>query len=218
MMGAEESTGREWALQIGLTGSIGMGKTTLASQFNYLGFPVFDADASVHRMYSGGGSAVKPIEDVFPGVVIDGVVDRKLLGALVLSDSTAMSLLEAIVHPLVQQDRQSFLQEMSDLGHFLVIYDIPLLYEKPATAPYVDYTIVASADAPIQRQRVLDRPGMSAEKFESILAKQMPDEQVSMRYGCILKRVACYSCRWFNLSTLPYHNISYHTIYILTMT
>ena len=169
--------GRELALQIGLTGSIGMGKSTLASQFNNLGFPVFDADAAVHKMYSNGGSAVKPIEHAFPGVVVDGVVDRKELGARVLSDSAAMALLEEIVHPLVQQDREVFLREMSELGHFLVIYDIPLLYEKPSTAPYVDYTIVASSDADIQRQRVLNRPGMTTEKFESILSKQMSDEK-----------------------------------------
>lgn len=163
-------------LQIGLTGSIGMGKSTVSSQFRELGFPVFDADLEVHRMYDKGGAAVKAIEQAFPGVVTeDGVVDRKLLGSQVLGSPSCMKILEDIVHPLVKGRREAFLLEMADEGHFMVVYDIPLLLEKPTQQQHIDYILVASADTHVQKERVLKRPGMSKEKLDSILRKQMPD-------------------------------------------
>jgi dephospho-CoA kinase len=165
-------------LQIGLTGSIGMGKSTIASHFKTLGFPVFDADAEVHKMYDRGGDAVGAINDAFPGVVTEsGMVDRGLLGASVLSNAIALKTLEGIVHPLVKEKREIFLQSMAADGHFLVLYDIPLLFEKPELQDNIDYTIVTSADAQVQEKRVLERPGMTKEKFKSILTKQMPDAE-----------------------------------------
>lgn len=165
-------------LQIGLTGSIGMGKSTVSNQFRELGFPVFDADQEVHTMYDKGGAAVSAIEQAFPGVVTEGgVVDRKLLGSRVLGSPASMETLEDIVHPLVKEKREMFLQKMANEGHFLVVYDIPLLLEKPTQQRDIDYILVTSADAHIQEERVLRRKGMSKEKFDSILSKQMPDEE-----------------------------------------
>ena len=159
----------ELPLQIGLTGSIGMGKSTVSNQFRELGFPVFDADEEVHRMYDRGGDAVDAIEQAFPGVVTGaGMVDRKLLGARVLESPESMKKLEEIVHPMVKQKREVFLQDMANEGHFLVVYDIPLLLEKPNQQHHIDYIIVTSADAQIQEERVLQRSGMTKEKFNSI--------------------------------------------------
>lgn len=171
---AAASTGFK-TLQIGITGSIGMGKTTISHILRDLGFPVFDADACVHTLYSKDGKAVSSIERLYPDVIVDGSVDRKLLGGKVLGDSDAMRALENIVHPLVKEEREMFYTMKSEQGHFMVIYDIPLLFENPGQVS-IDYSIVVSASGSIQKERVLQRPGMSEEKFESILSKQMPDE------------------------------------------
>lgn len=163
-------------LQVGLTGSIGMGKSTCTKHFRAMGFPVFDADAAVNELYSAGGAAVDPIGKLFPDAIIDSAVSRPVLGKKVVEDSTIWKILEEIVHPLVSAKRRQFFEKAKSEGHFMVIYDIPLLLENPANHE-VDYTIVVTADAEVQRERVLMRPGMTEEKFTSILSKQMPDKK-----------------------------------------
>ncbi|MDD7909531.1 MULTISPECIES: dephospho-CoA kinase [Pseudovibrio] len=157
---------------LGLTGSIGMGKSTTAKMFAEAGAAVYDADAAVHRLYSG--RAVAPVEQAFPGVSKNGVIDRAALGKIVLSDKAAMAQLEAIVHPLVHEEELAFLQRAREERRRVAVLDIPLLLEK-WVPDRVRAVCVVSASAEVQRQRVLDRPGMSEEKFQSILAKQMPD-------------------------------------------
>lgn len=161
-------------IQIGLTGSIGMGKSTISKHFKALGFPVFDADAAVHALYSLGGAAVSPIAEIFPEAVICGAVDRTILSKLVLESPDSIKRLEALVHPLVRKEREAFYSFHAAQGQLLVLYDIPLLFENP-THQTVDYTIVASAGSETQKRRVLQRPNMTPEKLRSILSKQMPD-------------------------------------------
>ncbi len=156
---------------LGLTGSIGMGKSATADIFRRLGVPVHDADAAVHRLY--GGRAAPLIEKAFPGTVARGVVDRARLGAAVLSDPARLRELEAIVHPLVRGEEESFLERVSSLSPIAVL-DIPLLFETGGETR-CDAVLVVTAPAWVQRQRVLARPGMTEEKFNAILAKQMPD-------------------------------------------
>ncbi len=156
---------------LGLTGSIGMGKSATADIFRRLGIPVHDADAAVHRLY--GGRAAPLIEKAFPGTVAGGVVDRARLGAAVLSDPARLRELEAIVHPLVRGEEESFLERVSSLSPIAVL-DIPLLFETGGETR-CDAVLVVTAPAWVQRQRVLARPGMTEEKFNAILAKQMPD-------------------------------------------
>jgi dephospho-CoA kinase len=163
-------------LQVGLTGSIGMGKSTCTKHFRAMGFPVFDADAAVNELYSAGGDAVDPISKLFPDAIIDSAVSRPMLGKKVIEDSKVWKILEDIVHPLVSAKRRQFFEKAKSEGHFMVIYDIPLLLENPASHE-VDYTIVVTADADVQKERVLMRPGMTEEKFISILSKQMPDKK-----------------------------------------
>lgn len=163
-------------LLIGLTGSIGMGKSETARMFARLGLPVYDADAAVHHLYGAGGAAVAPIEAAFPGVTKDGGVDRASLSSRVLNDREAMKRLEAIIHPLVGQAQLDFLFAADNAGAAMVVLDIPLLFETGGETR-VDVTVVVSAPASLQRERVLARPGMTAEKFESILAKQTPDAE-----------------------------------------
>lgn len=161
-------------LHLGLTGSIGMGKTTVAAMFRDMGVPVFDADAAVHRLYARGGAAVAPVREAFPGAVVDDAVDRDRLSHLVLGDTAALKRLEGIVHPLVGQERQRFLEEAEASGAAFVVLDIPLLFETGGE-DRVDATAVVSAPAEAQEARVLQRPGMTSEKFAAILAKQVPD-------------------------------------------
>ena len=161
-------------LVVGLTGSIGMGKSTVAAMFAALGVPVFDADAEVHSLQARGGALVPAIEAAFPGVTRDGAVDRARLGALVLGDRPALSRLEAIVHPAVAAERRRFLQ--SHIAQPLVVMDIPLLFEKTGRAQ-VDAVVVVSAPPEVQKARVLARPGMSEDKFQHILGLQVPDRQ-----------------------------------------
>lgn len=163
-------------LLIGLTGSIGMGKSETAKMFARLGLPVYDADAAVHRLYQAGGAAVAPIEAAFSGVTKDGAIDRTALGQRVLNDREAMKRLETIIHPLVGQSQMDFLFAAEDDGAAAVVLDIPLLFETGGETR-VDVTVVVSAPAEVQRARVLARPGMTPEKFEAILAKQMPDAE-----------------------------------------
>lgn len=165
-----------WVL--GLTGSIGMGKSATARMFRALGVPVHDADASVHALYRG--TAVAPVEAAFPGVTRDGVIDRAALGARVLGDAEAMRRLEAIVHPLVREAEAAFLTKARDKGARLVVLDIPLLFETGGDRR-VDAVAVVSASKAVQRDRVLAREGMTDEKFATILAKQMPDEEKRRR-------------------------------------
>ncbi|MCP3056787.1 dephospho-CoA kinase [Aurantimonas marianensis] len=163
---------------LGLTGSIGMGKSTAAAMFADEGVPVHDADAAVHRLYAGRAAPL--IAAAFPGTVIDGVVDRAALGAEVLNDPAGMQRLEAIVHPLVRAEEEAFLDAARNSGAKLAVLDIPLLYETGAETR-CDKVVVVSAPAEIQRERVLRRPGMSEEKFRAILAKQLPDAEKRAR-------------------------------------
>eukprot|EP00600_Ochromonadales_sp_CCMP1393_P015050 CAMPEP_0174996254 /NCGR_PEP_ID=MMETSP0005-20121125/289_1 /TAXON_ID=420556 /ORGANISM="Ochromonas sp., Strain CCMP1393" /LENGTH=533 /DNA_ID=CAMNT_0016250635 /DNA_START=132 /DNA_END=1733 /DNA_ORIENTATION=+ len=175
-MNANATNKKISTLQIGLTGSIGMGKSTISKQLTQLGFPVFDADLEVHKLYAPGGKAVAPMQARFPEVVINGGIDRSKLTARIMSDSESLPIVEKIVHPLVIAERQRFYEESCAAGKLLVVYDIPLLFEN-IDRYSVDYTIVATADEEIQRQRVMARAGMTTEKFASILAKQVPDQE-----------------------------------------
>jgi dephospho-CoA kinase len=156
---------------LGLTGSIGMGKSATADLFRQLGVPVHDADATVHRLYRGRAASL--IEKAFPGTVADEAVDRTRLGAAVLNSPERLKQLEAIVHPLVREEEENFLARISALAPIAVL-DIPLLFETRGEAR-CDAALVVTAPAEVQRERVLARPGMTAEKFSAILAKQMPD-------------------------------------------
>lgn len=159
---------------LALTGSIGMGKSTTAGMFRDLGVPVHDADATVHALYAGRAAPV--IDEQFPGVVKDGVVDRAALGAIVLADPEAMKKLEAIVHPMVWQEEQTFLAAARERGEQLVVLDIPLLFETGGEGR-ADGVVVVTCEPDEQRRRVLARPGMTEAKFESILARQVPDSE-----------------------------------------
>jgi dephospho-CoA kinase len=157
---------------IGLTGSIGMGKSTTAKLFEAEGVPVADSDAIVHGLYAG--KAVPLIEAAFPGTVVDGSVDRTKLGGMVIGKPDAMKKLEAIIHPLVRIAQDEFLTKAKADGLKFAVLDIPLLFETKAESR-VDKIVVVTAPADIQRQRVLARPGMTLEKFDAILARQKPD-------------------------------------------
>ena len=159
-------------LIIGLTGSIGMGKSAVAAMFADENVPVFDADAAVHDLQKAGGALVPAIESAFPGTTGPEGVDRKALGAAVFGDRDRLALLESIIHPAVAERRKAFLAAHQDSD--LILFDIPLLFEKNGAAG-VDFVVVVSAPAPIQRERVLARANMSADKFEHILALQMND-------------------------------------------
>lgn len=167
-------------LLIGLTGSIGMGKSTTAAMFREHGVPVYDADAAVHDLYDVGGAAVGPVEAAFPGVVQGGAVDRELLRQRVLGDPEALKRLNAIVHPLVGQDRLGFFETAKAQGADMVVLDIPLLYETGGDAR-MDAVVVVSAPAAMQRERVLARPGMTPDRFDAILAQQMADAEKRAR-------------------------------------
>ena len=159
---------------VGLTGSIGMGKSTAARMLREMGVPVYDADAAVHRLQAPGGRALPPIEAAFPGVVKAGVLDRQALGARVFGNKEALRRLEAIVHPLVAQDQRRFVRRAALRGAPLVVLDIPLLFEGMGERR-VDGVLVVSAPAFLQRLRVMARPGMTAEKLAGILRQQVPD-------------------------------------------
>ncbi len=159
---------------VGLTGSIGMGKSTVADMFEVRGVPVFDADAEVRRMQGPGGTLLAGIEHAFPGTTGRDGVDRAKLGAAVFDDAAALARLEAIVHPAVRAARETFL--LAHAGAKLVVFDIPLLFEKSGVDE-VDAVLVVTAPPEVQRARVLARPGMTAARFAQILALQMPDAE-----------------------------------------
>ncbi len=161
-------------LLIGLTGSIGMGKSQTALLFAEQGVPVYDADATVHALYGKGGAAVAPVGALFPDVIVDGAIDRGKLSTHVVNDAAALKRLEAVVHPLAGQAQIKFLRHHLDAGTPAVVLDIPLLLETGAQ-DRVDVVVLVSAPFEIQRQRVLARPNMAEEKFNAIVAKQMPD-------------------------------------------
>ncbi len=164
------------ALVIGLTGSIGMGKTTAARQLRAMGAKVCNADAIVHRLLASGGKAVAKVSEVFPAALKNGAIDRKALGAIVFQDKQKLKQLEHILHPLVVAQEEHFVRQSSAKGARLVVLDIPLLFETGAQAR-CDKVLVVSAPYFIQAQRVMSRPGMTPEKFRQVLLSQMPDRQ-----------------------------------------
>ena len=171
---------------LGLTGSIGMGKSTVAQFFRDEGVPVYDADAAVHALYAEGGAAVGPVGEAFPQAIVEGAVDRERLSKAVLNDADALARLERIVHPLVGAAQMQFLDDARRAGAPIVVLDIPLLYEKGGEKR-VDVVAVVSAPADIQRARVLGRPGMTPEKFEAILSKQTPDSEKRARADFVIE-------------------------------
>ncbi len=161
-------------LIVGLTGSIGMGKSTLAAHLRTHGSPVFDADAAVHRLYRA--EAVPLIERAFPGTTSDGTVDRTLLAGALAEDPNSFKRLEAIVHPLVRASERTFLQAAEAAGNAIAVLEIPLLLETGADR-LVDVVMLASTSAELQRARVLQRPGMTPERLELVLSRQLPDAE-----------------------------------------
>jgi dephospho-CoA kinase len=168
---------------LGLTGSIGMGKSTVAGMFRALHVPVFDADAAVHVLQGPGGALVEAIEARYPGTTGPRGVDRQRLGAIVLGDTDALRSLEALVHPAVHQERKRFLE--ANVDRPLVVLDIPLLFEKGGPIG-LDAVAVVSAPADVQRERVLARHGMTEQRFEQILSRQMPDADKRARADFII--------------------------------
>ncbi len=165
---------------LGLTGSIGMGKTTAAKMLRRMGLPLHDADRAVHRLLAKGGAMVAAVEAAFPGVVIEGAVDRARLGAQVFEDREALQRLEAILHPAVRRATRDFLGRQARAGRSLVVLDIPLLFETGGEAQ-CDAVVVVTAPSFVQRERVMGRRGMPAARFQAILAKQMPDREKRRR-------------------------------------
>jgi len=168
---------------LGLTGSVGMGKSTTARFFAEARVPVHDADAVVHRLYEG--EAVGAIEAAFPGTTADGKVDRAKLGARVLDDAAGLKRLETIVHPLVQRAQDRFLAEAEARGEKVAVLDIPLLFEVGKDRQ-CDAVVVVTAPPEVQRARVLERPGMTAEKLDAMLARQLPDAEKRRRADFIV--------------------------------
>ncbi len=170
---------------VGLTGSIGMGKSTTSAMFQAEGVPVYDADAAVHALYAKGGAAVAPVEAAFPGVVVDGAIDRAKLSAQVVGKPEALKRLEAVVHPLVGESRKVFFEAAAAANAPLVILDIPLLFETGGERN-VAAVIVVSAPEAVQRERVMARPDMTAEKLDAILARQLPDAEKRARADIVI--------------------------------
>jgi dephospho-CoA kinase len=170
---------------LGLTGSVGMGKSTAAAMLKRMGVAVYDADAAVHRMMRRGGSAVAPVAAAFPGVERDGAIDRAALGRRVFGDDAAMKKLEAIIHPRVRDDERAFLAAMRRRKTKLVVMDVPLLFESGRDKRY-DATMVVTAPAFLQRDRVLARPGMTPAQFAAIKARQIPDREKRQRADFIV--------------------------------
>lgn len=172
--------------RLGLTGSIGMGKSTTAGFFRAAGLPVWDADAAVHRLYSAGGAAVAPIGALLPDAVIGGAVSRDRLKQVLARDAKLLPKLEHIVHPLVAADREAFAAKtVTDIA----VFDIPLLFEK-GTETDMDATLLVTAPAPLQRARVLARPGMTEAQFALILSRQMPDRDKRARATHIIETLS----------------------------
>ena len=170
---------------VGLTGSIAMGKSETARMFARLGYPVFDADQTVHRLYSKGGKAVKPVAQAFPGALVGGAIDRKRLAIRVMGKPRALKTLESIVHPLVHKQERAFLKAARAAGHQLVVLDIPLMFES-GRLDDVDMVVVASAPAELQRARALERPGMTPEKLDLMMGRQVPDKDKRSRADFVI--------------------------------
>ena len=171
---------------LGLTGSIGMGKTTAATMLRRMGLPLHDADRAVHRLLARGGAAVAAVEAAFPGVVADGAVDRERLAGQVFEDRAALKRLEGILHPAVRRATRTFLGRQVRAGRRLVVLDIPLLFETGSEA-ICDAVAVVTAPPFVQRDRVMGRRGMTAVRFQAILAKQMPDREKRRRADFVVK-------------------------------
>ena len=171
---------------VGLTGSIGMGKTTAADMFRDLGVAVYDSDAAVHGLLAKDGAAVADVEVAFPGAVRDGAADRAVLRERVFGDSAALRRLEAIIHPKVRQVQRKYLRRAAARGERLVVLDIPLLFEV-GLAAQCDAVVVVTAPAFLQRARVLARPGMTPETLAGILANQLPDREKRQRAGFVVE-------------------------------
>jgi dephospho-CoA kinase len=174
---------------LGLTGSIGMGKTTTARFFAEAGVPVFDADAAVHRLYAG--EAVAAIEAAFPDTTTEHGVDRGKLAQAVVGDPAALARLETIIHPLVRREELRFIDEANKAGARVAVLDIPLLFETGRDS-LVDAVVVVSAPPEVQRARVFERPGMTDEKFRALLEKQMPDEEKRRRADFVVDSSGSY--------------------------
>ena len=173
---------------LGLTGSIGMGKSTTAQMFKDRGIPVYDADAAVHDLYAKDGAAVEPISNLVSGVIEDGAVDREALRVAVFKDDTLLPKIEATVHPLLTESRKRFFSENRKAP--IVLLDIPLLFETGGDKN-VHKIVVVTAPAEVQRTRVLARPDMTGERFQSILAKQIPDEEKRGRADFVINTDEC---------------------------
>jgi len=191
-------------IRLGLTGSIGMGKSTTSDMFAEQGIPIYSADTQVHKLYESE-PALSLIEAAFPDVIRQGRIERSLLSHYISRDTQALKKLEAIVHPLLQEHEQAFLHQARAAHHQLVVLDIPLLYETQAQNR-VDYVVVVSAPAPIQRQRVLARTNMGQEKYQAILTRQLPDEEKRRRADFIIntacsldetRMMVCSICNFF---------------------
>ena len=172
-------------ITLGLTGSIGMGKTTTAQMFEEQGCPVFDADAAVHRLYDKDGKAVPLIRAVFPDAIKDGAIDRAVLGQHMRKDPLNLKVLESFIHPMVGELRATFFENAKASGADIVIMDVPLLFETGGDA-YVDKVVVVTAPVEVQRTRVMARPGMSEELFRSLLSRQMPDAEKRKRADYVI--------------------------------
>lgn len=172
-------------LVVGLTGSLGMGKTTAAAMFADAGVPVFDADATVHALYAPSGAAVAPIAAAFPETLVDGAIDRVRLGRCVVGNAAAFQRLEAIVHPLVRARENAFRAKVAAEGRRIALFDIPLLFETHADTR-VDVIVVVSTTPDRQRERVLSRPGMNAARFDALVARQTPDAEKRARAHFII--------------------------------
>lgn len=171
---------------LGLTGSIGMGKTTAAAMLRRMGLPLHDADQTVHRLLGKGGAAVAAVEAAFPGVTCGGAVERKVLGARVFADDAALARLEAIVHPLVRRAARAFLSRAARRRQAIAVLDLPLLFETGAEA-LCDAVIVVSAPVFVQEARVLGRRAMTRQRFDAIRAKQMPDAEKRRRADFVVE-------------------------------
>lgn len=179
------------AFRLGLTGSIGMGKSTTAALFRDEGIPVWDADAAVHRLYAPGGAAVEPLAALCPAALREGGIDRAALKDWIAADPGALARIEAVVHPLVAADRATFLQAAKA---DIVVLDIPLLFEKGSESE-MDATLLVTAPPALQRARVLARPGMTEAQFDAILARQMPDAEKRARATHIIETLDPESAR-----------------------